>query len=91
MGKAPKSYELFASQFVIIEAQAGDPEMAKRRIHVLDGIELLIVMWKDEIVEEVRKARDEFAAKFNYDIDAIYREIKKTRSRVEPQIRLVST
>ena len=34
-------------------------------------------MWKDEIVEEVRKARDEFAAKFNYDIDAIYREIKK--------------
>ena len=34
-------------------------------------------MWKDEIVEEVRKARDEFAAKFNYDMDAIYREIKK--------------
>ena len=34
-------------------------------------------MWKDEIVEEVRKARDEFAAKFDYDIDAIYREIKK--------------
>lgn len=34
-------------------------------------------MWKDEIVEEVRKVRDEFAAKFNYDIDAIYREIKK--------------
>jgi len=34
-------------------------------------------MWKDEIVEEVRKARDEFAAKFNYDMDAIYKEIKK--------------
>ena len=34
-------------------------------------------MWKDEIVEEVRKARDEFAAKFDYDMDAIYREIKK--------------
>ena len=34
-------------------------------------------MWKDEVVEEVRKARDEFAAKFNYDMDAIYREIKK--------------
>ncbi len=34
-------------------------------------------MWKDKIVDEVRAARDEFAAKFNYDIDAIYREIKK--------------
>ena len=34
-------------------------------------------MWKDEIVEEVRKARDEYAAKFNYDLDAIYEDIKK--------------
>ena len=33
-------------------------------------------MWKDEIVEEVRKAREEYAAKFNHDIDAIYRDIK---------------
>ena len=38
-------------------------------------------MWKDEIVEEVRKARDEFAAKFNYDMDAIYREIKKQEAK----------
>ena len=34
-------------------------------------------MWKDEIVEEVRKVRDEYAAKFNYHIDAIYEDIKK--------------
>ncbi len=34
-------------------------------------------MWKDEIVEEVRKVRDEYAAKFNYDLDAIYEDIKK--------------
>ena len=34
-------------------------------------------MWKDEIVEEVRKVRDEYAAKFNYDIDAIYKDIKR--------------
>ena len=34
-------------------------------------------MWKDEIVEEVRKARDEFAAKFDHDMDAIYLEIKR--------------
>lgn len=34
-------------------------------------------MWKDEIVEEVRKVRDEYAAKFNYDLDAIYKDIKE--------------
>ncbi len=34
-------------------------------------------MWKDEIVEEVRKIRDEYAAKFNYDLDAIYKDIKE--------------
>lgn len=30
-------------------------------------------MWKDPIVEETRKIRDELAAKFNYDIDALGR------------------
>ena len=34
-------------------------------------------MWNDEIVEETRQARDEYAAKFNYDLDAIYRDLKK--------------
>ena len=34
-------------------------------------------MWKDEIVEEVRKAREEYAAKFNHDIDAIYKDFKR--------------
>lgn len=33
-------------------------------------------MWKDEIIEEVRKTRDEYAAKFDYDLDAIYKDIK---------------
>ena len=37
------NYELFASQFVIVEAQAGDPTMAKLRLEALDGIELLTV------------------------------------------------
>ena len=27
-------------------------------------------MWEDEIVEEVRKVRDKYAAKFNYDLRA---------------------
>jgi len=34
-------------------------------------------MWKDEIVEETRKAREEYAAKFNYDLEAIYIDLKK--------------
>lgn len=33
-------------------------------------------MWEDPIVEEVRKVREEHAAKFHYDLDAIYRDLK---------------
>jgi len=29
----------------------------------------------------VRKARDEYAAKFNYDLDAIYKDIKKQEKK----------
>ncbi|ETX05644.1 MAG: hypothetical protein ETSY2_21750 [Candidatus Entotheonella gemina] len=32
--------------------------------------------WQDPIVEEVRKARDAYAKKFNYDLDAIFRDLK---------------
>ena len=34
-------------------------------------------LWKDEIVEEIRKIRDAHAKKFNYDLDAIYEDLKK--------------
>ena len=34
-------------------------------------------MWEDPIVEEVRKIREEHAAKFKYDLDAIYRDLKE--------------
>jgi hypothetical protein len=34
-------------------------------------------MWMDEIVEETRKAREQYAAEFNYDLEAIYRDLKK--------------
>jgi hypothetical protein len=34
-------------------------------------------MWKDPIVEEVRKVRNEHAAKFNYDLKAIYQDLKE--------------
>lgn len=43
-------------------------------------------MWKDEIVEEVRKVRDEYAAKFDYDLDAIYEDIKKQEKNSERKI-----
>jgi hypothetical protein len=32
---------------------------------------------KDPIVEEVRKIRDEHAARFNYDLDAIFKDLKR--------------
>lgn len=34
-------------------------------------------MWKDPIVEEVRKIREEHAARFNYDPVAIYKDLKR--------------
>jgi hypothetical protein len=38
-------------------------------------------MWNDEIVEETRQARDRYAAKFNYDLDAICRDLKKQETQ----------
>lgn len=35
-------------------------------------------MWNDPIVEEVRKFRDEHAARFNYDIDAIVQDLQES-------------
>lgn len=35
------------------------------------------MIWNDEIVEEVRRVRDEYAAKFNYDISAICADIRQ--------------
>ena len=40
-------------------------------------------MWEDEIVEETRKARAEYAAKFGYDIAAIVADIKEKERRGE--------
>lgn len=35
----------------------------------------------DPIVDEVRRARDEHAARFNYDLDAIFRDVKDQEKR----------
>ncbi len=46
-------------------------------------------MWVDEIVEETRKARDEYAAKFDYDIAAIVADVKeKERHSGRPVVSL---
>lgn len=41
-----------------------------------------IPMIDDPIVAEVRKVRDEHAAKFNYDLDAIFRDIKEKEKSI---------
>jgi hypothetical protein len=43
-------------------------------------------MWTDTLVEETRKAREEYAAKFNYDLAAIYEDIKKQERRSKRRI-----
>ncbi len=38
-------------------------------------------MWEDPVVEAVRKVRDAHAAEFDYDLQAIYRAIKKEEAQ----------
>jgi hypothetical protein len=40
-----------------------------------------IIMWKDSVVEDVRKVREEHAAKFDYNLDAIYQDLKKREKK----------
>ncbi len=35
----------------------------------------------DPIVDEVRRVRDAYAARFNYDLDAIFRDIKENETK----------
>ena len=34
-------------------------------------------MWKDEIVEEIHRIREEYAKSFDYDLDAIFADLRK--------------
>ena len=43
-------------------------------------------MWIDPIVAEVRRAREERAAAFNYDLEAIYRDLKEAEKRSRRKI-----
>ena len=38
-------------------------------------------MWQDPIVEEVRQAREAYAARFNYDLQAMFRDLKEQEER----------
>lgn len=38
-------------------------------------------MWRDPIVEEVRRTRDEYARKFNYDLEAIVRDVQARQKK----------
>ena len=38
-------------------------------------------MWTDTIVEETRRIREEHAARFNYDLEAIYRDLKEEEKK----------
>ena len=37
--------------------------------------------WSDPIVDEVRRARDAYAARFNYDFRAIFNDLKEQEQR----------
>jgi len=45
-------------------------------------------MWKDPVIEETRKLREQYASKHNHDIDAIFDDIQKRQ--VKSQKKLVS-
>jgi hypothetical protein len=38
-------------------------------------------MARDPIVEEVRRVREEYIASHNYDLDAIYRDLKESEGK----------
>ncbi len=37
-------------------------------------------MWTDEIVEEIHRIRDEYAKSFNYDLNAIFADLRKKQA-----------
>ena len=43
-------------------------------------------MWKDPIIEEIRKVRDKHAAKFNYDLDAITQDLKRGERKAKRKL-----
>ena len=48
------------------------------------------MMWEDPIVEETRRMKNEYASKFNYDLQAIYHDLKELEKQL-PENRLIPT
>lgn len=48
------------------------------------------MMWEDPIVEETQRMKYEYASKFNYDLQAIYHDLKELEKQL-PENRLVRT
>ena len=38
-------------------------------------------MWRDPIVEETRKLREQYAGQFHHDVDAIFEDIQKRQAK----------
>ena len=43
-------------------------------------------MWKDPIVEETRKLREQYASQFNHDIDAIFMDIQQRQAQSDKKL-----
>jgi hypothetical protein len=43
-------------------------------------------MWKDPIVEEVRRLRDQYASQFNHDLERIFIDIQKRQAQIGKQL-----
>jgi len=43
-------------------------------------------MWNDPIVEETRRLRDEYAAQFDYDLDALVRDLKEQEQQSDREV-----
>ena len=43
-------------------------------------------MWEDPIVAEVHRAREELAAKFGYDVNAVFADIQKRQAALGPRL-----
>jgi hypothetical protein len=40
-------------------------------------------MWKDPVVEETRKLREQYASKFKHDVDAIFDDIQRRQALLD--------
>jgi hypothetical protein len=43
-------------------------------------------MWEDPIVQEVRREREKLSAKFNFDVGAIFEDLRKRQSTLGPRL-----